>query len=144
MNDFVLKMTEEDGEIDEEFPPLDASKTVSIFGFTKLALIDKDDNSKGEESDDDTEGGASSFSDLNESTNPFMNKVTVLIHFTDGNPSQVLVFDSENTSMRKVFEEMCQIKANGVKIFCPCKRPRLFAFNFFVIRYALLTFYFKC
>lgn len=115
-------MTEEDGEIDEEFPPLDATKYVSIFGFTKLALIEK---ASGHEtsrdvSDDDTEGGASSFSDMNESANLYMNKVTVLIHFTDGNPSQVLVFDSDNTSMRKVFEEMAQIKANGVKIFCPC------------------------
>uniref|UniRef100_UPI00358E9735 target of rapamycin complex 2 subunit MAPKAP1 isoform X1 n=1 Tax=Myxine glutinosa TaxID=7769 RepID=UPI00358E9735 len=37
---YCLHIAEDDGEVDEDFPPLDSSETIHKFGFTTLALVE--------------------------------------------------------------------------------------------------------
>lgn len=39
---YCLHIAEDDGEVDADFPSLDSKEPVSKFGFTKLALVEKD------------------------------------------------------------------------------------------------------
>ena len=39
---YCLHIAEDDGEVDTDFPSLDSKEPVSKFGFTKLALVEKD------------------------------------------------------------------------------------------------------
>lgn len=39
---YCLHIAEDDGEVDTDFPSLDNKEPVSKFGFTKLALVQKD------------------------------------------------------------------------------------------------------
>ena len=39
---YCLHIAEDDGEVDMDFPSLDNGEPVSKFGFSKLALVEKD------------------------------------------------------------------------------------------------------
>ena len=39
---YCLHIAEDDGEVDTDFPSLDSREPVSKFGFTKLALVEKE------------------------------------------------------------------------------------------------------
>ena len=39
---YGLHIAEDDGEVDTDFPSLDSKEPVSKFGFTKLALVEKE------------------------------------------------------------------------------------------------------
>ena len=39
---YCLHIAEDDGEVDTDFPSLDSREPVSKFGFTKLAIVEKD------------------------------------------------------------------------------------------------------
>lgn len=39
---YCLHIAEDDGEVDTDFPSLDNKEPVSKFGFSKLALVEKD------------------------------------------------------------------------------------------------------
>lgn len=39
---YCLHIAEDDGEVDTDFPSLDNREPVSKFGFSKLALVEKD------------------------------------------------------------------------------------------------------
>lgn len=39
---YALHIAEDDGEVDMDFPSLDSREPVTKFGFSKLALVEKD------------------------------------------------------------------------------------------------------
>ena len=39
---YCLHIAEDNGEVDTDFPSLDSKEPVSKFGFTKLALVEKE------------------------------------------------------------------------------------------------------
>ena len=39
---YCLHIAEDDGEVDTDFPSLDNREPVSKFGFSKLAIVEKD------------------------------------------------------------------------------------------------------
>lgn len=44
MNDYILKIADENGEIEEELAALESSQRVGRFGFSFLALLEKSDS----------------------------------------------------------------------------------------------------
>lgn len=51
IDNYCLMIAEEDGEVDDDFPALDNKEAISKFGFSTLALVEKepvlpDDDSK--------------------------------------------------------------------------------------------------
>lgn len=42
VNYYALHIAEDDGEVDWDFPALDINEPISRFGFSKLALVERD------------------------------------------------------------------------------------------------------
>ena len=50
VNDYYLKIAEENGEIEMDLPPLDSNKLVGKFGFSHFALFENYGNQVSNES----------------------------------------------------------------------------------------------
>ena len=111
VENYLLKIADDEGDIEEEFSSLDANNFVGKFGFTDLALVEKQISNKSQNSQEEVKSTET------------LNTTKVVVHFTDDSPDHVLEFDSPNILLANIYNQLCEMKCGSV--FCPSIRYRL-------------------